>query len=131
MSDSKKLTTSGGSPIGDNQNALTAGPRGPVLIQDYQLMEKLAHQNRERIPERTLCTGLRNCAGTHLCELAEPPIAGLLSILRGAVAGLLTARPVARPGDRRSPCRTCRPQLPQMIPEWLVVTATNLQVANL
>ena len=49
-----RLTTSAGAPIADNQNSLTAGPRGPVLIQDYQLLEKLAHQNRERIPERTV-----------------------------------------------------------------------------
>jgi catalase len=48
------LTTSAGAPIADNQNALTAGPRGPLLMQDYQLLEKLAHQNRERIPERTV-----------------------------------------------------------------------------
>ncbi|MFC1531817.1 catalase [Thermodesulfobacteriota bacterium] len=54
MSDSKKLTTSAGAPITDNQNALTAGPRGPLLMQDYQLTEKLAHQNRERIPERVV-----------------------------------------------------------------------------
>ena len=52
MSKSKKLTTSAGAPIADNQNSITAGPRGPVLLQDYQLIEKLAHQNRERIPER-------------------------------------------------------------------------------
>ena len=48
------LTTSAGNPITDNQNAVTAGPRGPILLQDYQLIEKLAHQNRERIPERTV-----------------------------------------------------------------------------
>jgi catalase len=48
------LTTTGGNPVGDNQNTITAGPRGPVLLQDYQLIEKLAHQNRERIPERTV-----------------------------------------------------------------------------
>ena len=54
MSNSKKLTTSAGAPIADNQNALTAGPRGPLLMQDYQLIEKLAHQNRERIPERVV-----------------------------------------------------------------------------
>lgn len=40
--------------IADNQNSLSAGPRGPLLLQDYQLIEKLAHQNRERIPERTV-----------------------------------------------------------------------------
>ena len=49
-----RLTTTAGAPIADNQNSLTAGPRGPLLIQDYQLVEKLAHQNRERIPERTV-----------------------------------------------------------------------------
>ncbi|MFG1206426.1 catalase [Xanthobacter flavus] len=48
------LTTTAGNPIADNQNSLTAGPRGPVLMQDYQLLEKLAHQNRERIPERVV-----------------------------------------------------------------------------
>ncbi|HTC07153.1 MAG TPA: catalase [Acetobacteraceae bacterium] len=48
------LTTTAGNPVVDNQNAMTAGPHGPVLMQDYQLIEKLAHQNRERIPERTV-----------------------------------------------------------------------------
>ncbi|MFG1304080.1 catalase [Xanthobacter autotrophicus] len=48
------LTTTAGNPIADNQNSLTAGERGPVLMQDYQLLEKLAHQNRERIPERVV-----------------------------------------------------------------------------
>src|SRR5215468_5320834 len=48
------LTTAGGAPVGDNQNTMTAGPRGPVLMQDFHLLEKLAHQNRERIPERTV-----------------------------------------------------------------------------
>ncbi len=50
----KTLTTTAGAPVADNQNSLTAGPRGPVLMQDYQLIEKLAHQNRERIPERVV-----------------------------------------------------------------------------
>ncbi|WP_019962139.1 catalase [Woodsholea maritima] len=49
-----RLTTTAGAPIADNQNSLTAGERGPVLLQDYQLIEKLAHQNRERIPERVV-----------------------------------------------------------------------------
>ncbi|MEG0820238.1 MAG: catalase [Burkholderiaceae bacterium] len=48
------LTTSAGCPVADNQNSLTAGARGPVLMQDWQLLEKLAHQNRERIPERVV-----------------------------------------------------------------------------
>jgi catalase len=50
----KTLTTTGGAPIADNQNSLSAGPRGPLLMQDYQLLEKLAHQNRERVPERVV-----------------------------------------------------------------------------
>ena len=54
MEEKKQLTTSAGAPIADNQNALSAGPRGPLLLQDYQLLEKLAHQNRERIPERVV-----------------------------------------------------------------------------
>ncbi|EWY42023.1 catalase [Skermanella stibiiresistens SB22] len=48
------LTTTFGIPVGDNQNSLTAGPRGPVLMQDFHLIEKLAHFNRERIPERVV-----------------------------------------------------------------------------
>ena len=48
------MTTSAGAPVADNQNSLSAGPRGPLLMQDYQLLEKLAHQNRERIPERVV-----------------------------------------------------------------------------
>lgn len=54
MADRPIQTTTAGSPISDNQNSLTAGPRGPVLMQDWQLVEKLAHQNRERIPERVV-----------------------------------------------------------------------------
>jgi catalase len=51
---SKKLTTSWGAPVGDNQNSMTAGSRGPTLIQDVHLLEKLAHFNRERVPERVV-----------------------------------------------------------------------------
>jgi catalase len=47
-------TTSAGNPVADNQNSITAGRRGPVLLQDHPLIEKLAHRNRERIPERTV-----------------------------------------------------------------------------
>ena len=54
MSDRPRLTTSAGAPLASNQNAKTVGPNGPVLLEDYQLIEKLAHQNRERIPERVV-----------------------------------------------------------------------------
>src|SRR5580704_484539 len=48
----KTMTTDAGRPVGDNQNSLTVGPRGPVVYEDFLLFEKMAHFNRERIPER-------------------------------------------------------------------------------
>ena len=50
----KNLTTASGKPYFENEDSMTAGPRGPVLLQDYYLHEKLAHFNRERIPERVV-----------------------------------------------------------------------------
>lgn len=50
----KKLTSVNGSPVADNQNSLTAGPRGPMMLQDLWFMEKLAHFDREVIPERRM-----------------------------------------------------------------------------
>lgn len=52
MEKKQKLTTEAGAPVGDNQNIQTAGPHGPALLQNVWLIEKLAHFNRERIPER-------------------------------------------------------------------------------
>ncbi|MFC0524436.1 catalase KatA [Pontibacillus salicampi] len=54
MNEKSYLTNQAGAPIGDNQNSITAGSRGPTLIQDVHLLEKLAHFNRERIPERVV-----------------------------------------------------------------------------
>jgi len=51
---SKKLTNNAGAPVADNQNAMTAGPRGPMLLQDVWFLEKLAHFDREVIPERRM-----------------------------------------------------------------------------
>ena len=51
---SNTLTTTAGAPVPSNNNSTTAGERGPIMLQDYQLIEKLAHQNRERIPERAV-----------------------------------------------------------------------------
>ena len=48
----KKITTASGAPVVNYEDTMTIGPRGPVLLQDYFLHEKLAHFNRERIPER-------------------------------------------------------------------------------
>jgi len=47
-----KLTTGFGMPVDNDLNSMTAGPKGPVLVQDVHLVEKLAHFDRERIPER-------------------------------------------------------------------------------
>lgn len=50
----KQLTTAAGTPVADNFNIMTAGPRGPALLQDVWLIEKLAHFDREVIPERRM-----------------------------------------------------------------------------
>ena len=52
--DKTPLTTAFGAPVADNQNSMTAGPRGPLLMQDVWLIEKLANLNREIIPERRM-----------------------------------------------------------------------------
>jgi catalase len=58
----KRLTTAAGAPVADNHNSMTAGPRGPVLLQDFWLIEKLAHFDREVIPERRMHA---NGSGAH------------------------------------------------------------------
>lgn len=52
--DMKKLTNNAGAPVPDNQNVITSGPRGPMLIQSTWFLEKLAHFDREVIPERRM-----------------------------------------------------------------------------
>ena len=64
MSKEKKLTTAAGIPVPDNQTSLTAGKRGPTLMQDHYLLEKLAHFNRERIPERVVHAKAAGAHGT-------------------------------------------------------------------
>lgn len=54
MNKKPKLTTTNGCPVADNQNVQTAGPRGPMLLQDFWFLEKLAHFDREVIPERRM-----------------------------------------------------------------------------
>jgi len=60
----KQLTTAAGIPVDDNQTSLTAGERGPTLLQDHHLLEKLAHFNRERIPERVVHAKAAGAFGT-------------------------------------------------------------------
>jgi catalase len=50
----KVMTTDAGRPVGDNQNSLTVGDRGPIVFEDFLLFEKMAHFNRERVPERVV-----------------------------------------------------------------------------
>jgi catalase len=64
MGDSRILTTAAGIPVPDNQTSLTAGERGPTLLQDHFLLEKLAHFNRERIPERVVHAKAAGAHGT-------------------------------------------------------------------
>lgn len=52
--DKKTLTSAFGAPIGNDLNTVTAGARGPALMQDVHLLEKLSHFDRERIPERVV-----------------------------------------------------------------------------
>ena len=64
---SKVMTTDAGRPVGDNQNSLTVGPRGPIVFDDFLLFEKMAHFNRERIPERVVHAKGSGAHGTFTC----------------------------------------------------------------
>ncbi len=68
--DRKKMTTDAGRPVGDNQNSLTVGPRGPVVFEDFLLFEKMAHFNRERIPERVVHAKGSGAHGYFVCNNA-------------------------------------------------------------
>ena len=77
----KILTTSTGIPVGDDQNIITAGKRGPVLIQDFHLTEKLSHFNRERTPERVVHAKGTGAYGTFTLtqDLSKYTIANFLT----------------------------------------------------
>lgn len=63
------ITNSNGAPIDDNQNSMTAGPQGPIVLSDFHLIDKLAHFARERIPERVVHA---KGAGAHgVCEITH------------------------------------------------------------
>jgi catalase len=67
----KVLTTDVGRPVGDNQNSLTVGPRGPIVFDDFLLFEKMAHFNRERIPERVVHAKGSGAYGTFTCTKSD------------------------------------------------------------
>src|SRR3984957_13435617 len=68
---SKQMTTDAGRPVGDNQNSLTVGNRGPIVFEDYLLFEKMAHFNRERVPERVVHAKGSAAYGTFTCTHPE------------------------------------------------------------
>jgi catalase len=69
---SPKLTHATGAPVGDNVNIQTAGPRGLALLQDVWLIEKLAHFDREVIPERRM-----HAKGAHAHGIVYAPLRGV------------------------------------------------------
>ncbi len=78
----KRMTTDAGRPMGDNQNSLTVGPRGPVVFEDILLFEKMAHFNRERIPERIVHAKGSGAYGSFICtnpDMAKYTTAKLFS----------------------------------------------------
>jgi catalase len=64
MYEKNTLTTDAGIPVGESQHVLTAGPRGPLLVQDWPLCERHAHVNRERLPERVVHANGSGADGT-------------------------------------------------------------------
>jgi catalase len=69
----KQLTTAAGRPVGDNQNSLTVGPRGPIVFEDFLLFEKMAVFNRERIPERIVHAKGSGAYGHFTCTNPDLP----------------------------------------------------------
>ena len=68
-----QLTTSAGNSVAYNRSSITVGIRGPVLLQDYLLIEKLAHQNRERIPEHIVHAKSSAAYGTFTLGVTHAP----------------------------------------------------------
>ena len=97
------LTTDSGMPVADNQNSITAGPRGPVLMQDFLLFEKLAHQNRERIPERAVHAKGSGAYGTLTITH------DITEIHQGQGASQTGKKTEASCASRRSPASAARP----------------------
>src|SRR6201990_877206 len=75
-----QLTTNQGIPVSDNQNSLKVGERGPVLLQDFILREKIMHFDHERIPERIVHARGSAAHGFFECleSCADVPMADFL-----------------------------------------------------
>src|SRR5882762_5235729 len=95
--DKRKMTTDAGRPVGDNQNSLTVGPRGPIVFEDFLLFEKMAHFNRERIPERVVHAKGSGAFGHFVCtskEITKYTPAQLSSAARQTTPTLIRFYPV-------------------------------------
>jgi len=102
----KTLTTSQGAPLGDTDHSLKAGPRGPVLLQDHHLREKITHFDHERIPERVVHargagahgrfvsygTGAKLTEASFLAEGVETPVFVRFSTVAGSRGSADTVR---------------------------------------
>ena len=71
---SDSLTTNHGVPISDNQNSLRAAERGPTLLEDFALREKIFHFDHERIPERIVHARGTGAHGYFECTKAIPQL---------------------------------------------------------
>jgi hypothetical protein len=61
------MTTNQGYPIADDENSQTVGEHGPTLLQDFQFIEKIAHFDRERIPENGFLFSILAVEGSPFC----------------------------------------------------------------
>ncbi len=102
------MTHATGAPVVDNTNIQTAGPRGPALLQDIWLIEKLAHFDREVIPERRMHAKGWGAHGTFTVtkDITRYTKAKIFA-RRQQYARVLSSRPVAV--FRPEPCRQARP----------------------
>jgi catalase len=108
MSEKQTMTTAAGCPVADNQNSITAGPRGPVLMQDVHLMETMAHFNRERVPERVVHAKGAGAHGTFTVtqDLAKYTRAGLFGKVGNQCEVFARFSTVAGELAPRMPCAT-------------------------
>jgi len=76
----KIMTTDAGRPVGDNQNSLTVGPRGPVVFEDFSALRKDGAFNRERIPERVVHAKGSGAYGHFVCTKPRSPSTRLQAV---------------------------------------------------
>ncbi len=105
MSTGKKLTGNNGAPVVDNQNVMTAGPRGPMLMQDIWFQEKMAHFDREVIPERRMHAKGSGAYGTFTVthDITKYTKADIFSTVGERQRSFPVSRLLPEKGGRRMP----------------------------